>query len=214
MLGLFGRKWRDRSDHVTTGGSSGPLISSWREEINFTNSVTNVVKELFEDRRAFALLGAAVFTLQQDMKQASRIDLWAATNLEEALFIETRMRLPRPSGPNEPGRLLQAIEALREIMTLHGEYWKKHQDREDPLYAEALAAGLLHEAAAIWLLTVMSPSEGGRDMVRLAATSVWLRLGMISAHELRDLAEGFTGICFKDVRCQEFALGDWPILLT
>jgi hypothetical protein len=199
--------------------SQQSFFPSWKHGVDFSNSITNVVHAAFKDRAAFTALGGAVFALQQDMHRALGINLWNAHILIKPLFADARMVLPAASQQHLSEQLPRLLEILEGIMDINGDFAKQFTNRRrepaEQLSADTLAqvflAGLRNKAAAIWLLTVLPTDRGGNP---LAASKIWLRLGVIPIPELAEAAEALTGTYFNGVRTTQFLTNAWPLLLA
>jgi len=219
MFRRLGAKLPDRTDAESDAdASSQSFFPSWRHGVDFTNSITNVVKSVFGDRTAFTALGGAVFALQQDI-QAAGINLWNTHVLIKPFFAEARMVLPAASQQDLSEQLPRLLQILEGIMDVNGEFSKQFTDRvREPAtdlnadtHEQVVLAGLRNKAAAIWLLTILPTAQGGNP---LAATNIWLRLGTIPIPELCEAAEAFTGTYFDGVRSKPFLANAWPLLLA
>jgi hypothetical protein len=203
--------------------ASHPPIFAWRDEIDFTNSVTNAINDLFNNRNSFTVLAGGVFALQQDLKLALGVDLWNDTNLVRSLFDENGVSLPRPGPPHSAEQLSQVVKALDGIIRVNEDFCKEYRINHQHnipsnltplrLEVEALSSGIRARAASAWLLTVMPPTSEGATMVRYAATNVWLKLCLVPMSELREWAEQLAGTHFNGARCEDFAIADWPHLI-
>jgi hypothetical protein len=195
------------------------FFPSWRHGVDFTNSITNVVNSVFEDRTAFTALGGAVFALQQDMLRAAGIDLWNAHVLIKPFFAEYRMVLPTASQQQLSEQLPLLLELLEGIMDVNGDFSKKftahgiepatHLNADTQ--GQVLLAGLRNKAAAIWLLTILPTDRGGNPS---AASNIWIRLGTIPIPELCEAAQATVGTYFDGVRTKQFLTTAWPLLIA
>jgi hypothetical protein len=216
MFRWRGAKQPDRTGPA--GASPQSFFPSWRDGVDFTNSITNVVKCVFGDRTAFTALGGAVFALQQDI-QAAGINLWNAHVLIKPFFAEARMVLPAASQQALSEQLPRLLQILEGIMDVNGEFSKQFTDRvREPAtdlnadtHEQVVLAGLRNKAAAIWLLTILPTDQGGNP---LAATNIWLRLGTIPIPELCEAAEATVGTYFDGVRTKQFLTAAWPLLIA
>lgn len=200
-----------------SGSTPDPL--SWRTEIDFTNNVTQTVTALFANRDLFTALGGAVFALQQDLKRAANINLWDKTNILHQL-VDQHLKMPKSIG--QSARVDEAVNDLNSILEMNLTFLENYQTtyKHNPpahltaadLEAYAFQGGLRCRAAQVWLLTVKPPSPTGQDMVQLAATNVWLRLGAIGANDLVEMANELSGTFYNEVKCTSFELSDWPAL--
>jgi|SRR5215831_8976518 len=203
----------------TERASPQSFFPSWRHGADFANSVTSVVNSVFGDHPAFTALGGAVFALQQDMHRALGINLWNAHTLIKPLFADARMILPAANQQHLSEQLPRLLEILESIMDTNAEFTRQFTDRRKgpaerlaaDTHGQVLLAGLRNKAAAIWLLTIL-PSDRGGDP--LAASNIWLRLGMISIPELCEAAEATTGTYFNGVRTKQFLTNAWPLLIA
>lgn len=210
-MGLFSRK---------PVASIPPPILSWRGEVDFTNTLTSAVKDLASNNRdGLCLLCGALFALQQDTKKATQFNLWSRTNIVQEIA-RAHISVPTPRVPT--AGLAQIIDVLHEMMKLNEQMLNRYRDewRDNPppnvspkdLQTQVAAAGLRNRAAAIWLLTVMTPTEMGSSMVRLAATNIWLLATSVPGPDVYEFAKLFTGTFFNGVESPYFDLAEWPTL--
>ena len=220
MFRRLGSKQPDCTE--ATGGAAGSQQSfflTWKHGVDFSDSIASVVHAAFKDRAAFTALGGAVFALQQDMHRALGINLWNAHILIKPLFADARMVLPALSQQHLSEQLPRLLEILESVMDSNGDFTRQFTDRRgepaERLNAETrgqvVLAGLRNKAAAIWLLTILPPDRGGNP---LAASNIWLRLGMIPIPELWEAAEATTGTYFDGVRTTQFLTNAWPSLIA
>jgi len=179
MFRLFKPKHADRI--AAAGGDPPPsFFPSWRHQVEFTNSVTNIVDVAFKDRATFNALGGSVYALQQDM-QALGINLWNAHVLMRRLFVEANIVLPAVSAQPLSEQLPHLLETLNRIIEINGDYCRQHTDQGqlvaplDPNQSrgDVLLAGLRNKAASIWLLTILPPAQGGNPLAASNIGYVW-----------------------------------------
>ena len=220
MFRRLGSKQPDPTEAIRgAAGSQQSFFPSWKHGVDFSNSITNVVQAAFEDRAAFTALGGAVFALQQDMHRALGINLWNAHILIKPLFADARMVLPAGSQQHLSEQLPRLLEILESVMDSNGDFTRQFTDHRGVPAAhlnadtrgQVLLAGLRNKAAAIWLLTILPSDRGGNP---LAASNIWLRLGVIPIPEICEAAEAFTGTYFNGVRTKQFLNNAWPLLLA
>jgi len=220
MFRRLGAKQPDRAEPAgDAAGSQQSFFPTWKHGVDFSNSITSVVHAAFKDRAAFTALGGAVFALQQDMHRALGINLWNAHILIKPLFADARMILPAMSQQKLAEQLPRLLEILEGIMEINGALSKQFTDRRrgpaehlnTDTRGQVLLAGLRNKAAAIWLLTILPSDRGGNP---LAASNIWLRLGVIPIPEICEAAEAFTGTYFNGVRTKQFLNNAWPLLLA
>lgn len=220
MFRRLGAKQPDRTQPAGGAGASPQsFFPSWRHGFDFAKSITNVVNDVLADRAAFTALGGAVFALQQDMHRALGINLWNAHILIKPLFAEARMILPAMSQQHLSEQLPRLLEILESVMDSNGDFTRQFTDHRGVPAAhlnadtrgQVLLAGLRNKAAAIWLLTILPSDRGGNP---LAASNIWLRLGLIPIPELCEAAEATTGTYFNGVRTKQFLTNAWPLLIA
>jgi hypothetical protein len=153
------------------------------------------------------------------MHRALGINLWNAHVLIKPLFADARMVLPAGSQQHLFEQLPRLLEILEGVMDINGDFSRqftiRRREPAEQLNADTLAqvflAGLRNKAAAIWLLTILPPDRGGNP---LAASKIWLCLGVIPIPELAEAAEALTGTYFNGVRTKQFLNNAWPLPLA
>ena len=176
-------------------------MSEWLSDadrfwLDTMDETISIVRTMFFDRALLLMLAGAVFALHQDMLKAREIDMRKVEMFRE--------------------RVRSTIKALYDIDDANLDLLE--QELPCQTYHEhALPARMRSTAARIWLLTTyaaVAESFGTKPtsatILNLGIGNLWMMLGAVNRHELRENANFFTGTYFSDVRSKSMNLKHWP----
>lgn len=167
--------------------------------------LVNQVREIASgEREIFALLGGAVFALQQDTFARMAIDMRQLPNPTTQAAVDQLQ--PHPSG-NHPERYQAMVAYLPEISN-------RFIDAEEGCTGsipEKLYLRMGAVAARIWLVTMLA--HVSNDAVQKAqALAIWKMLDLLQVDEITWYAQDYTGRFFNGPRCDVFKTEHWGLL--
>jgi hypothetical protein len=144
------------------------------------------------------MLSGAVFALHQDMIKALGVDMRKVGVLSE--------------------RIRSILNALYDIDDANLDLLQQGQPAQGHTYqSHSVSARARSTAARVWLLTTyatVAESFGTKPssatILSLGVGNLWMMLGAVDGHELRENANFFTGTYFSDVSSQSMNPKHWP----
>ncbi|RXG96051.1 hypothetical protein [Bradyrhizobium vignae] len=183
-----------------------PTSDALRPWVAMERSTVSLVRD-FAKLGTLDMFAGATFALHQDALQAYSVDLRG--NIFPVIALDKAK--PHHLG-SFPERFELLLKALHDIDNHNLDYISSEKPEgctDDEHRANLLIARMKSEASRVWLLTIMSKTEGFSEL-RLGAKIVWTILQTVRVEDLTERAKDFTGFYFNDVRTASPALDHWP----
>jgi len=179
---------------------SGNLFAQQAEQVlEKLQQIANGEKEVF------ALLGGAVFALQQDTIRAMAFDM---RQLPDPITQAAMDKLqPHPAG-DYAERYRAMFSQLEGITNAYLDALEDVAGRE---VIERLFLNMAAMAARIWLVTI--ESHATNDTVqKMRVLAIWKILDILEVGDIIVYAKDYTGKFYNGVRCETFQSGHWGLL--
>jgi hypothetical protein len=196
VSGFFKKRTGDVESKI---GPSGDVLAQQAVRI------LEILKEVAADTEIFALLGGAVFALQQDTIRAMACDM---RQLPDPITQAALDKLqPHPAGVYHErfsivfGQLEGINNAFLDAL-----------DRTDALdEVDRLFFNMGATAARIWLVTLAS--HASKDIVqKTRILAIWKFLDLLELDDILVYAQSYTGRFYNGVKCETFQIGHWGLL--
>lgn len=175
----------------------------------FAQQAEQVLEKLHQiangEKEVFALLGGAVFALQQDTIRAMAVDMRQLPDPIAQAAIDNLQPHPTGDYPERYRATLLLLEGITNgyLDALEGPEAKEVIDR--------LFLSMAATAARIWFVTLGSHSTN--DAVqKMRIFAIWKILDILEVDDILTYAESYTGKFYNGVRCETFQRAHWGLL--